>query len=513
MVSSTGAALGAVVATGHHGGSDNRPRLIPQPSSLRATGSACTITAGTRIRVPWGRADAYAVGAYLADVLRPSTGYPLEVVTCAGPGGDIVLEFGGGPELGQEGYELRVSHGQVRIIAQACAGLFYGVQTLRQLLPPRVESRDRQHGPWSIPGVHVVDGPRFAWRGVMLDVARHFFTVDEVKSYIDLASMYKLNHLHLHLTDNEGWRIDIESWPRLARYGGSTEAGGGPGGYYTHADYAEIVRHAAARFMTIVPEIDTPGHVTAALASYAELNCDGVAPPLLSGGYSSLCVRKPITYRFLDDVIGELSAITPGAYIHMGGDEALSTSAEDYVYFVERMQRIVHAHGKKLTGWHQIDAAEIAAGQLAQYWGLSGSAPDEALALRAKSYGDQLVMSPADKVYLDMKYNPQSPIGQNWAGYNSVQDSYSWDPATFVPGITESNVRGVEAPLWTDLLSTVSQLQYMTFPRLPGVAEIGWSPKRTHSWEDYRIRLAAQGPRWDILGINYYRSPQVPWQG
>jgi hexosaminidase len=347
----------------------------------------------------------------------------------------------------------------------------------------------------------------------MLDVARHFFTVDEVKSYIDLVSMYKLNHLHLHLTDNDGWHIDIESWPRLARYGGSTETGGGPGGYYTHADYAEIVRHAAARFMTIVPEIDTPGHVTAALASYAELNSNDVAPPLLSGGYSSLVVRKPITYRFLDDVIGELSAITPGAYTHMGGDEALSTSAEDYAYFVERMQRIVHKHGKKLTGWHQIDVAKIAPGQLAQYWGLTGSAPDEALALRAKSFGDQLVMSPADKVYLDMMYNAQSPIGQNWAGYNSVQDAYSWDPATFVPGITESDVRGVEAPLWTDLLSTMSQLQYMTFPRLPGVAEIGWSPQRTHSWEDYRIRLGAQGPRWDILGVNYYRSPQVPWQG
>src|SRR6185295_5797180 len=199
-----------------------------------------------------------------------------------------------------------------------------------------------------IPGGHVTDRPRFAYRGAMLDVARHFFSVAQVERYIDQLAMYKINTFHLHLADDQGWRIMIHSWPRLATYGGSTAVDGDPGGYYTQEQYRDIVEYARQRFITVIPEIDMPGHVNAALASYAELNCDGIAPPLYTGtdvGFSSLCVSKPITYRFIDDVIRELAALPPGRYLHIGGDEAQATSHADYVTFMNRAQQIVADHG------------------------------------------------------------------------------------------------------------------------------------------------------------------------
>ena len=252
------------------------------------------------------------------------------------------------------------------------------MQTLRQLLPAAVEKDTVQPGPWQIAGGTVTDTPRYAYRGAMLDVSRHFFTVDQVKRYIDQLALYKINKLHLHLSDDQGWRIAIDSWPRLATYGGSTQVGGGPGGYYTKADYQEIVRYAASRYLEVVPEIDMPGHTNAALASYAELNCDGVAPPLYTGtevGFSSLCVDKDVTYDFVDDVVRELAALTPGRYLHIGGDEAHSTSHADYVAFMDRVQPVVAKYGKTVIGWHQLTGAAPARGALAQYWGWTARAP------------------------------------------------------------------------------------------------------------------------------------------
>ncbi|MBO0884820.1 MAG: beta-N-acetylhexosaminidase, partial [Mycobacterium sp.] len=315
------------------------PQVIPAPVSMQTIpGAAFTVTPDTRIVVRPGSDAALQVGTQLAAILRPSTGYPLPVISQGGEAvpHSIVLQLSDavGKVVGEEGYRLDVTSGMVLAQAKTPAGLFHGVQTLRQLLPPQVESDTVRPGPWTVPGVHIVDHPRYSYRGFQLDVARHFFTVQEVKRYIDLLSLYKVNALHLHLTDDQGWRIVIDSWPRLATYGGSTKVGGGPGGYYTKEDYRQIVQYAADHFMNVVPEIDTPGHVNAALASYAELNCNGVAPPLYTGttvGFSSLCVGKPVTHQFLDDVVRELTALTPGNYIHMGGDEALSTSPEDYV--------------------------------------------------------------------------------------------------------------------------------------------------------------------------------------
>lgn len=239
------------------------------------------------------------------------------------------------------------------------------MQTLRQLLPAKVEKDTVQSGPWLVAGGAVTDSPRYGWRGAMLDVSRHFFTVDQVKRYIDQLALYKVNKLHLHLSDDQGWRLAIDSWPRLTTHGGSTQVGGGPGGFYTKDDYREIVRYATSRYLEVVPEIDMPGHTNAALASYADLNCDGVAPPLYTGtdvGFSSLCVGKDRTYDFVDDVIRELAALTPGRYLHIGGDEAHSTSHEDYVTFMDRVQPIVAKYGKTVMGWHQLTGATPAKG-------------------------------------------------------------------------------------------------------------------------------------------------------
>jgi hexosaminidase len=497
------------------------PLVIPKPVSMQTDpGQSFTVMGGTRIVVQPGAQAAVGVGAFLAETLRRSTGFalPVDIRSSGATGNSISLRLSGPAKLGAEGYRLDATHGGVQLSAPTAAGLFHGVQTLLQLLPPRVESTTVQPGPWTVPGVHIVDYPRFGWRGAMLDVSRHFFTVEEVKHYIDEIAMYKINVLHLHLSDDQGWRIAINSWPRLATYGGSTEVGGGPGGYYTQAQYKDIVAYAAEHFITTVPEIDTPGHTNAALASYAELNCDGTAPPLYTGtdvGFSSLCVDKDITYQFLDDVIGELAALTPGPYIHIGGDEAHSTPLSDYIRFIDRLQPIVHAHGKNMMGWNEIAQADVqpSPGTLAQNWSLVNDSHPiyDALATAAVSKAVKLVMSPANKAYLDMQYNPQSPYGLHWAGYVSVQDSYHWDPATIFTGVTESDIKGVEAPLWSETLTNIHEIEYMAFPRLPGIAEIGWSASQGRSWSEYRVRLAAQGPRWDVMGMNYYPAPEVPW--
>jgi hexosaminidase len=484
--------------------------LIPKPVSITPTEGVFNLTASSQIYVEPGTAEITAIAQYLTGKLRPATGYELPVLETTGaPGpGNIYLTTGGDPTLGEEGYELRVSPDGVTLVAYQPAGLFRGLQTLRQLLPPSIESATLQQGSWEIGAGTIRDYPRFPWRGVMLDVVRHFFTVDQVKRYIDLIASYKMNRLHLHLSDDQGWRIVIDSWPNLATYGGSTEVGGGSGGYYTQADYAEIVAYAQSHYIMVVPEIDMPGHTNAALASYPELNCDGVARPLYTGievGFSSLCVDKEITYKFVEDVVREIAALTPGPYFHIGGDETAATAPEDFKYFIERVQPIVQAQGKQVVGWEEVVQAELLPTTIIQRWNTQ-------VTQTAPKVGTKVLMSPASKTYMDMKYNPETALGMKWAAYIEVQDGYNWDPATQMAGVSEDEILGVEAPLWAETLQTMADIEFMAFPRLPGYAEIGWSPATGRAWDEYRLRLAAHGPRLTALGVNFYRSPQVPWQ-
>jgi hexosaminidase len=252
-----------------------------------------------------------------------------------------------------------------------------------------------------------------------------------------------------------------------------------------------------------------PGHVNAAQVAYPELTCDGVAPPPRTDtevGYSSLCIGKEITYRFVEDVIRELAAMTPGPYLHIGGDEAHATSAADYLTFEGRVLPLVRKYGKTAYGWNEIAKSPSASNAVAQYWGLDTSNPTLAAAVAG---GTKVVMSPANLAYLDMKYDPSTRLGLDWAAYIEVHDAYGWDPGTRLTDVPASAVLGVEAPLWSETLRSLDDIEFMAFPRLAAIAELGWSA--THDWESFRARLGAYGPRWVWQGVDFYRSPQIPW--
>jgi hexosaminidase len=485
--------------------------VIPRPASTQPAAGVFLLSADARITVAPASPELLRIGELLAERLRPATGLALPVAPAEGPPSpaDLYLTTeGADPALGEEGYELTIAPGRLALVAPQPAGLFRGAQTIRQLLPPAIEQATPQDGPWALPAGIIRDQPRFAWRGAMLDVARHFFGPQDVLRLIDQLAYYKLNRLHLHLSDDQGWRIMIDSWPRLATYGGSSEVGGGEGGFFTQAEYAEIVAYAHERYITVVPEIDMPGHTNAALASYPELTCDGVAPELYTGievGFSALCVDQEVTYTFVEDVIRELAALTPGPYIHIGGDEVQSLTTEQYRAFIERVQGIVQAHGKTMVGWEEVGQAALLPGTLVQHW--RGDA-----ARLAQQQGAKIIMSPSPRVYLDMKYHEGTTLGLRWAGLIEVKDAYAWDPGTEVAGITERDVLGVEAALWTETIATRDDIDYMFFPRLTAVAEVGWSPATLKDWESFRARLGAHGPRLKAMGVQFYRSEQIVWE-
>lgn len=486
----------------------NMQNLIPKPTGVTPADGAFILNAATTITVDPANDELTRIANGFADTLKPATGFPLPVSEGAATNGSIFLTLVTDIALGDEGYDLTTSPESITLRANKPAGLFYGTQTLRQLLPASINDPTHQTDTWEIAAGTIHDIPRFAWRGTMLDVSRHFFSVQDVKRYIDDVSHYKLNVLHLHLSDDQGWRIEIKSWDKLATYGGSTQVGGGKGGYYTQEEYSDLVNYAADHYMLVVPEIDMPGHTNAALASYPELNCDDTAPKLYietQVGFSTLCIDKEITYKFIDDVVRELAALTPGPYIHIGGDETQATAPADYLKFIERVQPIVESHGKQMLGWEEIGQARLRPGAVVQQWHTN-------LAAQAADQGASVIMSPASKSYLDMKYDADSPLGLDWAGLVSVETAYTWEPVTEIEDLSESDLLGIEAPLWSETLLNMQDIEYMAFPRLLGIAEIGWSARTTRDWDEYAKRLATHGARLKAMGIHFYASPEVPWQ-
>ncbi len=415
------------------------------------------------------------------------------------------IEFVLGSSSVPGGYVLEITSTGIRAEVDSAAELFYAAQTLRQLLPP-----DQARGITSaeLPITRIDDHPRFAYRGAMLDVARHFFGVDDVKKYIDDIALLKLNYLHLHLTDDQGWRIQIDSWPELTKAGATTEIGGRGGGFYPKGQYREIVRYAASRFITIVPEIDLPGHTNAASVAYPELSDSPVEPyEGIEVGFSSLAIRSETTYRFVDDVIREIAELTPGPYLHLGGDESLSTTDDDFLYFIQRATAIAATYGKTLIGWHEMGrSSALPAGTIGQYW--SFTTPQEDSAEHILSFVEQggtIIMSPADVAYLDIKYDESTEMGLTWAnGPTSIADSYGWDPAAIVPGIGDDQLLGVEAPLWSETTATISDVEYLIFPRLASVAEIAWSAAGPRNFDEFSGRLDCFVDLLAALGINHY---------
>jgi hexosaminidase len=489
--------------------------VIPKPSSSNATGKTFFLSGATSIQTE-GDENVKAVARFLSDAISKTNGITLKTADDKTEGNVIRLSLGGN-NLGAEGYKIDVDEKQVSITGSEPAGLFYGVQTLRQLISDKKESDANDS--WEIATGSIEDRPEYEWRGSMLDVARHFFSVEDVKRYIDLISYYKINRLHLHLSDDQGWRIEIKSWPNLTAIGGLSQVGGGKGGFYTQEQYKDIVAYAQSRFVTIIPEIDLPGHINAALASYPELNA---GPPIviekgkdrpiagkpytgIEVGFSTLHIKKDLTFKFVNDVIREISEITPGPYFHVGGDEAAVTKKPDYIAFVNRFKEIVKANNKKMIGWEEIAQADLDSSVILQHW------HSEKYAKEGAEKGAQIIFSPSKKVYLDMQYDSTSRLGLHWAAYIEVDSSYMWDPATRVPGIEREDILGVEAPLWSETIATMDDIEYLLFPRLPGIAEIGWTASKDRNWDEYKVRLANHAGKWKAMGIDYYESPKVDW--
>ncbi|GAA1439784.1 beta-N-acetylhexosaminidase [Leifsonia poae] len=496
--------------------------VIPRPVSAESVdGAPFTLRPGARVSV--AGAGAGEVAELLLAELASDCRRDLTVVHEPPAFGDIAIVIAEDevPEDARaEGYNLAVTAEGVRIGAASAAGAFWGVQTLRQLLPVECAS-----DPLTIEPVIIRDRPRYAYRGAMLDVARHFFAPAEVRRFIDAIVLLKINHLHLHLTDDQGWRIQIERWPNLTAHGGSTGSDGSAGGFYTQDEFRELVAYAAARHVTIVPELDMPGHTNAALASYPELTPSGVAPALYTGskvGFSTLQADDVRTWEFIDDVVGEVAALTPGPYLHIGGDECLSTSPGEFLRFIARATAIVADHGKTPAGWHEMGKSDaLPDGTIGQYWDFltpRESAGDETLSFVRQ--GGSVIMSPADVSYLDIVYEEGDRLGQDWAdGPTSIRQSYEWDPARIVPGLGDAHILGVEGPVWTETLATIDDVEEMVFPRLAAVAEVAWSPapadtadvESVRDFGDFAPRLAALGAHWAAAGTNFRRVPEIAW--
>ncbi|MDQ0576242.1 beta-N-acetylhexosaminidase [Agromyces albus] len=501
--------------------------VVPQPVEvIGVRGDAFRLGPDVRIMIDGDPREAGAVARQLADLLRPASGFELPIVRGEAEPGDIafVLAAGEAPDgHAAEGYRLRADESGVRISATTAAGLSNGMQSLRQLLPADVEGGQLLSDPLEVVAVEISDYPRFAYRSAMLDVARHFFSIEEVERFIDEIAMLKINTLHMHLSNDHGWRIEIEGWPLLTEVGGLYEVDGGPGGFYTQEEFAGIIDYAAERNVTIVPEANMPGHVHAALTAYPELTCDGVArqphTPAAGGG-STLCPTSVDAERLAEDVIRQLAALTPGPYLHLGGDEVFGYTEEEYTYFMELTSRVAEDEGKTVVGWQEVGASDaLPIGTIGQYWG--SAEPDELDVELMESFLDQggaIVMSPSDVAYLDQVY-PDRPadsrLGLSWAGPTGVADAYDWDPARIFEGVGDDQVLGIEAPLWSETLTSIDDVEFMAFPRLGSLAEVGWSPAPANGehrdFDEFALRLVTFLERFEELDVNFHRSSDLPW--
>lgn len=482
--------------------------LIPRPREVVNTPGAFPLDIHSAIYTGRGTDAFEGVGAFLSKEIGKSTklAIPLNPETTEGLFRGVYLEKTPGME--QEAYELHIKQDSILLKAATAEGAFRGVQTLRQLIPESAEDTLAEYPVWVIPGGIIRDKPAFGYRGSMLDVARHFFSVEDVKKYLDVLAYYKMNYLHLHLTDDQGWRIEITSWPKLTEIGGQTEVGGAPGGFYTQEEFKDLVAYASERFITLVPEVDMPGHTNAASVSYPILNGNGKTPQPYTGmrvGFSTLDTRKDTVYQFIDDVVREISALSPGPYFHIGGDESHATKPDDYQHFIKRVVPIVRKYGKIPMGWDEVATVDLDDDVVAQFW------QEEENAEKAVEQGMKVLMSPAKKAYLDMSYDSVSKFGLHWAAYIPVDSAYTWTLETYSKNIPRAAILGVEAPLWSETISDISELEYLAFPRLLGIAELGWTESTDRSWEEYKTRLAGQTPYFRAMNIQFYPSERVPW--
>jgi hexosaminidase len=507
------------------------PSLLPMPADIRMVDGSLPVVDGMSIVVPAHDAATRRTAQYLVDLLARTRGLHLTVKEGAAPRGAIVLSReADAPVAHAEGYALDVTPQGIRIGARDDAGLFHGVVTLWQLLTP-----DAKHGAVQVPALHILDQPRFGWRGVMLDSARHFQSVAEVERLLDQMAQHKLNVLHWHLTDDQGWRIQITRYPELTRIGAwRTPPGAGHdgeparyGGFYTQAQLRQVVAYAAARFITVVPEIDMPGHAQAAVAAYPQLGVTGKRPAVSTdwGINPYLYNVDDATFAFIDHVLDEVMAIFPSTYIHVGGDEAikdqwqaspavqakmhaLGLKNEDALqgWFIGRIGRYLEKHGRRLIGWDEIlEGDNVPADATVMSWrGTTG-------AIAAAQSGHDVVLAPAPTLYLDQL---QSDHADEIAGRLPVQDLatvYAFDPVPKELDASQAkHVLGAQANAWTEHMPTMKHVEHAMFPRLDALSEVDWSPAAARNWTSFTSRLTAQFARYRAQDIGYADSAFAP---
>ncbi len=516
--------------------SQNCKTLLPVPVQVKSLDGNFQLSSNTKIVVPSGNADIREVADLFDGQLASLTGQKLEISNAKTKRSiEFKLNTQANSSLGNEGYSLNVTPQNITISANKPAGLFYGAQTLLQLIPPV-----KANGPVAVACADITDFPRFGWRGLMLDVSRHFFTKDEVKRFIDQMVKYKYNVFHWHLTDDNGWRIEIKAYPKLTsvgawsvfrtgRYGGfAPEEEGEPatyGGFYTQDDIREVVKYAADRFVTIVPEIDVPAHSKAVLAAYPEVSCSGKPTTVSAGtnngiGENVFCVGNEQNFKMLDVIFGELASLFPGEYIHIGGDEAnrefwrncpkcqqrmkeenIKELPDLQSYFTRRIGKIIASKGKKVIGWDEILEGGLAPEASVMSWrGLDG-------AIAAAAAGHSAVMSPTSFCYLDYLQGEKN-IERNSFGYLRAKRVYEFEP---VPeGVDPKYILGGQGNVWTEFIPNYRRVEYMTWPRALVLSEILWSPKTERNWDEFVPRMEAQFPRFDQAEVNYATSIYDP---
>jgi hexosaminidase len=513
--------------------------IIPEPQSIQKLSGEFTLTKETKINIPTSKPEVRSIAQFFVESIAAPTGFKPSISENikfnTSKSINFILEEK--PLAAPDKYTLEVSPKRIDIKASSPQGMFYAVQTLMQLLPKQIENNSLQKVAWKVPAVNISDAPRFGWRGVMLDVSRHYFGKEYVKKFIDQLARLKFNSFHWHLTDDQGWRIEIKSYPKLTSVGAwrvqrtgkwwdreppKEDEARSYGGFYTQDDIREIVKYAQDRYITILPEIDVPGHSLAALASYPEFACGGGKFDV-NGGWkfykdveNTLCPANEQVYMFLDKVFGEIAQLFPNPYIHVGGDEAykgywekspecqalmkregLKTLEELQSYFIKRVEKIIQSKGKRMIGWDEILEGGLAPDATVMSWrGMKGG-------IAAAKQNHQVVMSPWEYVYLDL-YQGDPNVEPQTYGMARLKKTYSFDPTP--KGIDEKLILGGQGNLWAESVPTTRHLEYMLYPRVLALSEVLWSPKEKKNWNNFTQKLENYFPRMDEAKLNYALS-------
>lgn len=518
--------------------------VIPKPVEVTTTSSSYVITQQTKVLIDNKNAELVNVAKYFTQLIQPATGFDLQVVDINNSNlSENVIIFTISDQVGDsEAYELNVTSEKIELSANSANGIFYGIQTIRQLLPPEIESTESvKEIKWEIHGVNIKDKPRFKWRGMQMDVSRHFFSVDDVKEFIDYLAMYKINTYHMHLTDDQGWRLEIKKYPKLTSQGawrthsnhdstcirlaeeddsfkipekfyrtinGKTRYGG----FYTQEEMKDIIKYAADRFITIVPEIDVPGHFKSATDNYPYLSCTEESGWGTNFSYPA-CLGKETTYEFIENILSEVSELFPSEYIHIGGDEVnieswkecplcqkeirihgLKNEHELQSHFNRRIEKFLESKGKKLMGWDEIVQGGLTENATVMWWrNWFPNAPQI-----AADAGSDVVISTNFELYFNGDYQ-----------FIPLKKVYNFDPLP--KNFTDEQskyIMGPHACLWAETIPSLKRLQFQTFPRITALSEIAWTPTRLKNWKDFKNRVSNEYEKWDVKNI-FYHMPEI----